>query len=216
MSSGKSSVLESLVGQSFLPRGTGIVTRCPIVLQLIHVSKEGSDYKSEEEGTGDYDEWARFLHTNTVFTDFRKVQEEIQAYTNKIAGSNKGVSSDALYLKVYSQKVVNLTLVDLPGLTKKRFQSLLNSLGEDIVDKKQTLLQIITKFSSAYCSAIDGTGKNIETSELFGGARISYIFHETFGKTLDCINALSGLTQFDILTAIRNSSGPRPAIFVPE
>ncbi|KAK2713318.1 dynamin-1-like protein [Artemia franciscana] len=375
-SSGKSSVLESLVGQSFLPRGTGIVTRCPIVLQLIHVSKEGSDYKSEEEGTGDYDEWARFLHTNTVFTDFNKVQEEIQAYTNKIAGSNKGVSSDALYLKVYSPKVVNLTLVDLPGLTKvpvgdqpedieiqvydlvmryisnpnsiilaissantdiatsealklarevdpdgnrtlavitkldlmdtgtdamdvlcgrvipvklgiigvvnrsqqdivnnkkfkevlkdealflqrkyptlasqngtphlsktlnrlllhhirkclpdlknritlmsTQFQSLLNSLGEDVIDKKQTLLQIITKFSSAYCSAIDGTGKNIETSELFGGARISYIFHETFGKTLDCINALSGLTQFDILTAIRNSSGPRPALFVPE
>ncbi|XP_034232190.1 dynamin-A-like [Thrips palmi] len=35
-SSGKSSVLESLVQRSFLPRGGGIVTRCPLILQLHH------------------------------------------------------------------------------------------------------------------------------------------------------------------------------------
>ena len=32
--SGKSSVIESIVGRDFLPRGTGIVTRCPLVLSL--------------------------------------------------------------------------------------------------------------------------------------------------------------------------------------
>lgn len=35
-SSGKSSVLETIVGRDFLPRGQGIVTRRPLVLQLIH------------------------------------------------------------------------------------------------------------------------------------------------------------------------------------
>lgn len=35
-SSGKSSVLENIVGRDFLPRGTGIVTRRPLVLQLIN------------------------------------------------------------------------------------------------------------------------------------------------------------------------------------
>jgi len=35
-SSGKSSVLETIVGRDFLPRGSGIVTRRPLVLQLIH------------------------------------------------------------------------------------------------------------------------------------------------------------------------------------
>jgi hypothetical protein len=35
-SSGKSSVLESIVGRDFLPRGSGIVTRRPLLLQLIH------------------------------------------------------------------------------------------------------------------------------------------------------------------------------------
>uniref|UniRef100_A0A672PT22 Dynamin-type G domain-containing protein n=1 Tax=Sinocyclocheilus grahami TaxID=75366 RepID=A0A672PT22_SINGR len=35
-SAGKSSVLENFVGKDFLPRGSGIVTRRPLVLQLIN------------------------------------------------------------------------------------------------------------------------------------------------------------------------------------
>ena len=38
-SSGKSSVLENIVGKEFLPRGTGIVTRRPLVLQLYNKPK---------------------------------------------------------------------------------------------------------------------------------------------------------------------------------
>ena len=57
------------------------------------------------------------------------------------------------------------------------------------------LLQIITKFAAAYCATIEGTAKNIETTELCGGARICYIFHETFGRALDSIDPLGGLTQ---------------------
>lgn len=61
-----------------------------------------------------------------------------------------------------------------------------------------------------------GTAKYIETSELCGGARICYIFHETFGRTLESVDPLGGLNTIDILTAIRNATGPRPALFVPE
>lgn len=43
-----------------------------------------------------------------------------------------------------------------------------------------------------------------------------YIFHEIFGRTLDSVHPLTGLTKMDILTAIRNATGPRPALFVPE
>ncbi len=39
-SAGKSSVLESFVGKDFLPRGSGIVTRRPLVLQLINYQTE--------------------------------------------------------------------------------------------------------------------------------------------------------------------------------
>jgi dynamin 1-like protein len=49
-SSGKSSVIESLVGRSFLPRGTGIVTRRPLVLQLVYTPKDDPQHRSAEEG----------------------------------------------------------------------------------------------------------------------------------------------------------------------
>jgi hypothetical protein len=46
-SSGKSSVLENIVGRDFLPRGSGIVTRRPLILQLIHLP---FDSKKAEDG----------------------------------------------------------------------------------------------------------------------------------------------------------------------
>ena len=35
-SSGKSTLLESIIGHEFLPKGTGIVTRRPAIIQLFH------------------------------------------------------------------------------------------------------------------------------------------------------------------------------------
>lgn len=49
-SSGKSSVLESLVGRDILPRGTGIVTRRPLILQLVHIDTDDCRKTSEENG----------------------------------------------------------------------------------------------------------------------------------------------------------------------
>lgn len=328
-------------------------------------------------GTLTLEEWGKFLHTkNKIFSSFEDIRKEIEEETDRMAGGNKGICPDPINLKIYSTRVVNLTLVDLPGITKvavgdqpediedqiksliqkyienpnciilavtaantdiatsealkfskeidpdgrrtlavltkldlmdagtdaidilcgrvipvklgiigvvnrsqqdiidnknidaqmkdeaaylqrkyptlatrngtpylaktlnrllmhhirdclpdlktrvnvmaSQFQSLLNSYGEDVTDKSQTLLQIITKFASAYCATIEGTSKNIETTELCGGARMCYIFHETFGRTLDSIHPLTGLSKMDILTAIRNATGPRPALFVPE
>uniref|UniRef100_A0A8C7UMG5 Dynamin-1-like protein n=1 Tax=Oncorhynchus mykiss TaxID=8022 RepID=A0A8C7UMG5_ONCMY len=97
-----------------------------------------------------------------------------------------------------------------------QYQSLLSSYGEPVEDQSSTLLQLITKFAAEYCHTIEGTAKYIETTELCGGARICYIFHETFGRTLESVDPLGGLTTIDVLTAIRNATGPRPALFVPE
>lgn len=376
-SSGKSSVLESLVGRDFLPRGAGIVTRRPLVLQLVYTPKDDASFRSAEEGTVNLEEWGKFLHTKSrIYSDFDEIRKEIENETDRMSGSNKGICPEPINLKIYSPHVVNLTLVDLPGITKvpvgdqpedievqirqlilqhisnpnaiilavspantdfatseslkmarecdpdgrrtlavvtkldlmdagtdavdvlcgrvipvklgiigvvnrsqqdiinkkniddaikdevsflqrkyptlanrngtaylaktlnrllmhhirdclpdlktrvnvmiSQFQSMLHSYGEAVDDQGQTLLQIITKFASSYCSTVEGTSRNIETSELCGGARICYIFHETFGRTLNGIHPLGGLTTYDILTAIRNATGTRPALFVPE
>ncbi|XP_054896069.1 dynamin-1a isoform X9 [Poeciliopsis prolifica] len=102
-SAGKSSVLENFVGKDFLPRGSGIVTRRPLVLQLMNCPTE----------------YAEFLHCKgKKFTDFDEVRQEIEAETDRITGANKGISPVPINLRVYSPHVLNLTLVDLPGMTK--------------------------------------------------------------------------------------------------
>ena len=107
-SSGKSSVIESIVGRDFLPRGTGIVTRCPLVLSLRRVEN-----KSELE-------WGEFLHKKNVkFTNFDNIRREIEEQTNQIAGAQgKCISEKPINLTIYSPSVVDLTMVDLPGIIK--------------------------------------------------------------------------------------------------
>jgi dynamin 1-like protein len=108
-SSGKSSVLESLVGRGFLPRGSGIVTRCPVILQLISTAGEGNDGA----------EYAEFLHLpGQKFSDFDVVRNEIERATVRAAGANKGVSPTPINVKIHSPRVLNLTLIDLPGIIK--------------------------------------------------------------------------------------------------
>ncbi|KAI5628100.1 dynamin-2 [Silurus asotus] len=113
----------------FLPRGSGIVTRRPLVLQLINNKAE----------------YAEFLHCKgKKFVDFEEVRTEIEAETDRITGSNKGISPIPINLRVYSPNVLNLTLIDLPGMTKV-------AVGDQPVDIehqiRDMLLQFITKDS---------------------------------------------------------------------
>ncbi|XP_013144257.1 PREDICTED: dynamin [Papilio polytes] len=123
-SAGKSSVLENFVGRDFLPRGSGIVTRRPLILQLIHGNAE----------------YAEFLHCKgKKFTDFNEVRGEIEAETDRVTGSNKGISPVPINLRVYSPNVLNLTLIDLPGLTKV-------PIGDQPVDIEQQIKAMIFQF----------------------------------------------------------------------
>ncbi|GMM56792.1 dynamin-related GTPase [Maudiozyma humilis] len=394
-SSGKSSILETLVGKDFLPRGTGIVTRRPLVLQLNNISHKNSlllDSDAENEKDSSQDaaapeekEWGEFLHLpGKKFYDFDEIRHEIEQETARIAGKNKGISKIPINLKVFSPHVLNLTLVDLPGITKvpigeqpldierqiknllldyiatpnclilavspanvdlvnseslklakevdpqgKRtigvitkldlmdsgtnamdillgkvyplelgFVGIVNRSQQDIqlnvsvkqalenedhyfqrhpvyrtianrcgtrylakllnktlmahirdklpdiktkvnmlinqtekdllsfgtvnglLDKKENkaglILQLMNKFATNFISAIDGNASNINTKELCGGARIYYIYNDIYGKSLESIDPTANLTTDDIRTAIRNSTGPRATLFVPE
>ncbi|XP_034245724.1 dynamin-1-like protein, partial [Thrips palmi] len=128
---GKSSVLESLVKRSFLPRGTGIVTRCPLVLQLNHCPLGDARRKGIE-----HEEWGTFLHSGDRIYELDEVRDEIDAETTRNAGSNKGIVTTPITLKVYSPHVVNLTLVDLPGITKVA----IGDQPEDIEEQIQDLI----------------------------------------------------------------------------
>ncbi|KAM9769107.1 dynamin-2 isoform 1-T1 [Menidia menidia] len=128
-SAGKSSVLENFVGRDFLPRGSGIVTRRPLILQLVNSKAE----------------YAEFLHCKgRKFVDFDEVRMEIEAETDRLTGSNKGISPIPINLRVYSPNVLNLTLIDLPGMTKVAVGDQPQDIEHQIRDM---LLQFITKES---------------------------------------------------------------------
>lgn len=74
----------------------------------------------------------------------------------------------------------------------------------------------MTRFASSFIASIDGTSSDISTKELCGGARVYYIFNSVFGNSLESIDPTTNLSVHDIRTAIRNSTGPRPSLFVPE
>lgn len=127
-SSGKSSVLESVVGKDFLPRGSGIVTRRPLVLQL-HRLDEGREY-------------AEFGHLpRRRFTDFAAVRKEIADETDRETGRSKQISTVPIYLSIYSPNVVNLTLIDLPGLTKVAVDGQPDSIVMDIENMVRSYIE---------------------------------------------------------------------------
>lgn len=452
--SGKLSVLENIVGKDFLPRGTGIVTRRPLVLQLINIhpgtphfalyaqqqaearedepkqaaspddgptledhlrkhvastnglsagsspsprsASSGDDFQEVDLASGGayltpatntdspVVEWGEFLHVpGKKFFNFNDIRTEIENETARIAGKNKGISRLPINLKVYSTQVLNLTLVDLPGLTKipigdqptdierqtrnlileyiskpnciilavlpanvdlvnlealklarqvdpqgKRTVGLLTKLdlmdqgtnavdilsgkvyplklgfvgivnrlqqdialgkpmqqlladeeqfflsnpayakiashcgtrylcrtlnnilmahireklpdikaklntlvglteqelrlyGEDLVygadsaTKGLLILLLMNRFANNFVHLIDGQDQ-VLTTELCGGARIYYVYTDVFGRLLHLINPVANLLLENIRTAIRNSTGPRPLLFVPE
>jgi dynamin 1-like protein len=64
-------------------------------------------------------EYGEFLHKKGErFYDFSKIRQEIEDQTVRIAGIDKNISDEPISLTIYSPYVVDLTLVDLPGITK--------------------------------------------------------------------------------------------------
>ncbi|KAI4872216.1 hypothetical protein NFI96_000667 [Prochilodus magdalenae] len=105
-SSGKSSVLEALSGVA-LPRGTGIVTRCPLVLKL----------KRVEAGVA----WSGRLYYKDIVQTVLKpddVGHAVANAQNNLAGKGKGISKEMITLDIESSKVPDLTLIDLPGIAR--------------------------------------------------------------------------------------------------
>lgn len=148
-SSGKSSVLENIVGRDFLPRGTGIVTRRPLILQLTN-RRVGEKLADGSEPPAE--EWGEFLHlAGKKFTDFDEIRKEIENETEKVTGNNAGISSNPINLRIFSPNVLTLTLVDLPGLTKvpvgdqpKNIERLIREMVLKFISKPNAIILSVT------------------------------------------------------------------------
>ncbi|KAL6347760.1 hypothetical protein AAG906_026289 [Vitis piasezkii] len=152
-SSGKSSVLEALVGRDFLPRGSDICTRRPLVLQLLQTKRRPD---------GSEEEYGEFLHLpGKKFFDFSEIRREIQAETDREAGENKGVSDKQIRLKIFSPNVLDITLVDLPGITKVP----VGDQPSDIEARIRTMIMSYIKLPSCLILAVTPANSDLANSD---------------------------------------------------
>eukprot|EP01053_Blabericola_migrator_P007503 Blabericola_migrator_1__7502@NODE_382_length_9143_cov_306_926399_g305_i0_p1_GENE_NODE_382_length_9143_cov_306_926399_g305_i0NODE_382_length_9143_cov_306_926399_g305_i0_p1_ORF_typecomplete_len800_score142_39Dynamin_M/PF01031_20/9_4e62Dynamin_M/PF01031_20/9_1e02Dynamin_N/PF00350_23/5_3e48GED/PF02212_18/4_3e03GED/PF02212_18/5_5e20FeoB_N/PF02421_18/37FeoB_N/PF02421_18/0_004MMR_HSR1/PF01926_23/0_00013AIG1/PF04548_16/0_29TetR_C_20/PF17925_1/8_1e03TetR_C_20/PF17925_1/9_6TetR_C_20/PF17925_1/4_3e02_NODE_ len=157
-SAGKSSVLEGIVGMDFLPRGEGIVTRRPLELRLVHTQND--------EPT-----WATFEAdpSKQKVTDFGAVRDKINKLTDEIAGSNKGIVDNPIVLTVCGKTCPDLTLVDLPGITRVPLK------GSDQTDEIEKLTRdMATRYAKdprTVILAVIPANQDISTSDALQLAR---------------------------------------------
>ena len=117
-SSGKSSLLNSLIGLDILPVGKSMTTRTPLHLELIQSSNEN---RIEFGNYNNYN-WVTekkivISYPNLTIESKDQVRMEIESQTINKAGNGLNISINPIYIKIYACNVPNLSLIDLPGLT---------------------------------------------------------------------------------------------------
>ena len=162
-SSGKSSVLESLAG-IHLPRGQGICTRVPLIMRLQHHPLPQPELFLEFNG-------------KVVRTDEEHVSEAINLATDEVAGLGKGISNAPLTLEVRKNGVPDLTMVDLPGITRVP----VHGQPENIYDQiKEIIMEYITPEESIILNVLSAT-VDFTTCE---SIRMSQMVDKTGERTL--------------------------------
>ncbi|NWX87879.1 MX protein, partial [Nothoprocta pentlandii] len=137
-SSGKSSVLEALSGIA-LPRGNGIVTRCPLELKL----KKAPDTQK----------WKGKISYRRVREELENpsdVEKAIRRAQDVVAGTKGAISRELISLEVWSSTVPDLTLIDLPGIARvavgdqpKDIGDQIKNLLKNIISSKETLILVV-------------------------------------------------------------------------
>ncbi|XP_063078278.1 interferon-induced GTP-binding protein Mx2-like [Engraulis encrasicolus] len=137
-SSGKSSVLEALSGVA-LPRGSGMVTRCPLELRLKKI-KAGEKWR------------ARISYNDKIidFEDPSVVEHLVVEAQNDLAGEGCGMSHTLISLEILSPDVCDLTLIDLPGIIRvplpdqpRDIASQVNDLILRFIEKTETINLVV-------------------------------------------------------------------------
>lgn len=153
-SAGKSSVLENIVGHSFLPRGSGIVTRCPCEIRMHNT-------KGEEYGV--------FQSSDTPdrrYYDFNQVRDKIESETHRVAGA-RGLTTTPILLDIYSPNVLDLTLIDLPGAVR--------TVGEgqdpDIIRKIESMILQYISQPNCIILAVSAANADLAVSDAIALSR---------------------------------------------
>lgn len=147
-----------------------------------------------EQGMEDY---AEFLHLEKKrFTDFSAVRKEIQVETDGVTGRSNRISNVPIHLSIYSPNVVDLTLIDLPGLTNVAVEGQPESIVQDI----DNMVRSYVEKPNCIILAITPANQDVATSDAVKIAReVDPTGERTFGvlTKLDLMDR--GTNALDVL-----------------
>lgn len=92
-----------------------------------------------------------------------------QAETDREAGENKGVSDKQIRLKIFSPNVLDITLVDLPGITKVP----VGDQPSDIEARIRTMIMSYIKIPSCLILAVTPANSDLANSDALQMAGIA-------------------------------------------
>ena len=160
-SSGKSSILNSILGMDILPTGSNMVTRGPLQLELVQSIK---DIKAI---FGEYinGQWTEIKAIAIQYPDptieqKMEISSMIRCITNQYAGEGMNITDRPIYLRIYSPNIPNLSLVDLPGLTMVACTD--KGQPKDIKDRIRNLLASYIKNKESIIMAVMPARTDIE------------------------------------------------------
>ncbi|KAG5858956.1 dynamin-like protein [Encephalitozoon hellem] len=190
-SSGKSSVLEQIIRREILPRGTNLVTRCPVVLHLRRCK--------------DKPECVVFDHLANPVYDFAEARSIITQRMVEICGDNKGISNSPITAFVNLKDTLEMTVVDLPGLIKVP----IGEQPEDIEIQVESMALSYAARESSIILALINANADIATNEALKIARkVDPQLKRTLG-VITKIDLMDGGT--DCLNILQNTN-PRLAL----
>ena len=117
-SSGKSSLLNSLIGLDILPVGKSMTTRTPLHLELIQsINENRIEFGNYNNYNWITEKKIPINYPNLTNECKEQIRIEIESQTINKAGPGLNISTTPIYIKIYASNVPNLSLIDLPGLT---------------------------------------------------------------------------------------------------
>jgi replication fork clamp-binding protein CrfC len=142
--------------------------------------------------------------------------ENHKAYRNK--SSYCGTPYLARKLNLILMMHIKQTLPDIKARISSSLQKYtqeLESLGPSMLGNSANIvLNIITEFTNEWRTVLDGNNTELSSTELSGGARISFVFHELYSNGVKAVDPFDQVKDVDIRTILYNSSGSSPALFV--
>lgn len=142
--------------------------------------------------------------------------ENHKAYRNK--SSYCGTPYLARKLNLILMMHIKQTLPDIKARISSSLQKYtteLDTLGPSMLGNSANIvLNIITEFTNEWRTVLDGNNTELSSTELSGGARISFVFHELYANGVKAVDPFDMVKDVDIRTILYNSSGSSPALFV--